>query len=228
MAFVLHALTPNHCFLDVGANVGAYTVLASAVVGAKTISFEPVAGTVESLRNQLRINAISDRVTVMHCGVGAKKEWLRFVNDRDSTNKVAKDNSCANTEKVEIVSLDEAIAGPADRGKCILKIDVEGFEGEVLEGARVLLASSELEAIIIELNESGLEYGYSDNDLHEKITSYGFLAVDCDPFDRRLRVLESFNSVKKNTIYVRNVKEIQERLNQAPRRTIHTAYGRQI
>ncbi|HEX9953226.1 MAG TPA: hypothetical protein VGB53_15755, partial [Rubricoccaceae bacterium] len=42
MAFVLHALRPTDLFVDVGANVGSYTVLAGAAIGARCESFEPV------------------------------------------------------------------------------------------------------------------------------------------------------------------------------------------
>jgi hypothetical protein len=41
MAFVLHLLREGDLFLDIGANVGSYTVLASAVCGARTLAFEP-------------------------------------------------------------------------------------------------------------------------------------------------------------------------------------------
>jgi hypothetical protein len=40
MSFVLHFLRPNDLFVDVGANIGSYTVLASAAVGANCVSFE--------------------------------------------------------------------------------------------------------------------------------------------------------------------------------------------
>src|SRR5262245_43975458 len=42
MAFVLHYLERDDLFVDVGANVGSYTLLASGAVGARTIAFEPV------------------------------------------------------------------------------------------------------------------------------------------------------------------------------------------
>jgi hypothetical protein len=41
MGFLLHLLQADDLFLDIGANVGSYTVLASAVRGARTIAFEP-------------------------------------------------------------------------------------------------------------------------------------------------------------------------------------------
>lgn len=42
MSFVLHGLRPDDLFVDVGANVGSYTVLAGAAVGASCVSFEPI------------------------------------------------------------------------------------------------------------------------------------------------------------------------------------------
>lgn len=45
MAFVLHALRPEDLFLDVGANVGSFTVLAAGAVGAKTVAVEPIPST---------------------------------------------------------------------------------------------------------------------------------------------------------------------------------------
>src|SRR6185437_5282689 len=45
MMFLLHLLRPADLFADVGANVGSYTILASAVAGAGSISFEPLPAT---------------------------------------------------------------------------------------------------------------------------------------------------------------------------------------
>jgi len=69
MAFLVHCLRESHLLLDVGANVGAYTVLSSKVVGAESIAFEPIAETVERLKDQLAINRIVDMVDVRNAGV---------------------------------------------------------------------------------------------------------------------------------------------------------------
>lgn len=42
MALVLHLLRPTDLFIDVGANIGSYTILAGAAVGAKYLSYEPI------------------------------------------------------------------------------------------------------------------------------------------------------------------------------------------
>jgi thymidylate synthase len=45
MAFLLHLLRSEDMFADVGSNIGSYTILASGVVGAKSVAFEPVPST---------------------------------------------------------------------------------------------------------------------------------------------------------------------------------------
>jgi hypothetical protein len=56
MSFVLHFLRPNDLFVDVGANIGSYTVLASAAVGANCISFEPNPEAWEWLCKNINLN----------------------------------------------------------------------------------------------------------------------------------------------------------------------------
>jgi predicted RNA methylase len=60
MALLLHFLRPCDVFVDIGANVGAYSVLASGVVGAKTFAFEPVPQTFACLRDNVRMNDLQD------------------------------------------------------------------------------------------------------------------------------------------------------------------------
>jgi len=57
---------------------------------------------------------------------------------------------------------------------CLLKIDVEGFETEVIHGAGTLLHNQYLKAILIEMNGLAPKFGYDENLVHEKIVQYGF------------------------------------------------------
>ena len=56
MAFCLHLLRSGDLFVDVGANIGSYTVLASKVAGANSITLEPVPQTFERLKRNVNIN----------------------------------------------------------------------------------------------------------------------------------------------------------------------------
>jgi len=62
MAFLLHCLRSEDIFIDVGANVGSYTVLASAAVGAKTIAFEPIESEYNGLMANIELNGIAHLV----------------------------------------------------------------------------------------------------------------------------------------------------------------------
>ena len=91
MAFLLHLLRPGDLFVDVGANIGSYTILASAVCGARSIAIEPDPGTVQSLNRNIEANSIGDRVTVIEAAVGAAAGTVCFTIGQDTTNRVATD-----------------------------------------------------------------------------------------------------------------------------------------
>ena len=60
MGFLLHVLRSEDLFVDVGANVGSYTILACSVVGARGISFEPVPSTYKRLVENMRLNHLDE------------------------------------------------------------------------------------------------------------------------------------------------------------------------
>src|SRR6266404_8257887 len=56
MALVLHLLRPQDLFLDIGANIGSYTILASKLCGAQTIAFEPEPRVARTLEQNIHAN----------------------------------------------------------------------------------------------------------------------------------------------------------------------------
>ncbi len=107
-AFLLHLLRPADVFVDVGANVGVYTVLASGVVGAYTVSIEPIPQTFAKLSVNLRVNDIADRVKSCNVGLGRANGTLRFTKDIDTCNHVVTDSGFDGpTIDVSVRSLDE-------------------------------------------------------------------------------------------------------------------------
>lgn len=223
MGFLLHYLSEEMTFVDVGANAGVYTVLAAKVKRCPSIAFEPIAGTFARLLDQIRLNAIQDRVHAVRKGVGARPGTLRFTTDRDTVNRVT-DLDTANTSVIDVTTLDAEL--PED-GHYVLKIDVEGFEMPVLEGAAQVLASSAVSAIVIELNGSGQAYGVSDADIHRHLLNLGFASVRYDPLTRTLTPADR-PSERGNTIYLRDVEAARQRVGAEPRHRIVSAFGREI
>jgi FkbM family methyltransferase len=146
MRFVLDRLQPGDLFVDVGANVGSYTVLASKVCGARTIAVEPDPFTVRALRRNIEVNAIEDRVHVVEAALGAHAGTVWFTVGRDTMNRIAHEGD-ASTQQVHLKTLDSVLGGEVPT---IIKVDVEGLEAEVFEGATGTLSDPRLRAVITE------------------------------------------------------------------------------
>lgn len=224
MVFLLHALQDDEIFVDVGANVGAFSILAAKVVKSTAIAFEPLPETVERLKDQMQINRLSDMVSVRNNGVGDKNGSLFFTNNNDTINKVSLEGG-DNTTKVDVVTLDDVLE---KNQKYFFKIDVEGYEHNVIEGGKNILSSPNTAAVITELNGSGEEFGRSDDEIHDQLLALNFIAVRYDPQTRTLKKLDSYNKDGGNTIYIKDLNGISSRCKAAPKRVVHTAGGVQI
>jgi len=210
MAYLLHVLSPEDLFVDVGANVGSYTILACAARGARGYCFEPVPATFVRLLDNLRVNDLEDRVIALNIGLSDRNGELQFTSDEDTTNHIVGENeSAAGTIRVQVRPLDEVLE---DQSPSVIKIDVEGFETAVIEGAAKTLASSSLHSVVMELNGSGERYGFDEDRIVEKMKSLGFAAYRYDPFKRELSALAGDRSRTGNTLFVRDPQLVNQRL----------------
>ena len=203
MSFLLHVLRPGDTFVDIGANVGAYTILAAKNAGANVISFEPIPPTFEKLQRNVEANQVMEKVDLRRYGLSDKAGTLRFTMTMDAINHVLREDEVANsadTVEVPVGTLDGLLK---DQRPALIKIDVEGFEWPVLNGAGSILASPALKALIIELNGSGGQYGYSEDKIHEKLLSHGFIPYSYEPFSRQLKVEPGYYG-HNNTIYIKD------------------------
>ena len=213
MSFVLHFLRPEDLFCDVGANVGSYTILASAAIGSRTIAVEPVPATYQHLVDNIQINEVEALVEALNVGIGSEIGELRFTSAFDTTNHVLSGEEVSpGAITIPATTLDQVCR---DRTPGLLKIDVEGFETEVIAGAENLLGRRELAAIIMELNGSGERYGYDEAKLHEVVVGFGFRVCQYDPFTRGLRH-RTGSSTEGNLLYVRDFEYVAERVASAP------------
>lgn len=219
MLFLLHALQPDETFVDIGANIGAYTILASKVARAKSISYEPLPSTVEKLKDQVQINRINDLVSIRNCGVGDTTQELFFTNNNDTINKVSLAGDSEYVTKVQVITLDNELN---EHEKYFFKIDVEGFEYNVIEGGKSILLSDNTSALIIELNGSGEGFGFSNEDIHNKLLNLKFKPVTYDPISRSLSEINGYNKNGGNTIYVKDIDLMNSRCKTAPKRCVHT------
>lgn len=202
MSFVLHYLREGDLFVDVGANVGSYSILAASVQ-ANVYSIEPVPHTFEILRKNVCINTFQAKIQLFNLGVGKEQGTLYFTDNLDTVNHVVK-QGIKNAVPVGATTLDIlCLNGVPD----LIKIDVEGFEGVVLEGSKNILSDPKLNALIVEMNDDNQEYGYNAQDIESMLAGYGFK----DPKSQFLSN-KPLPTTSGNALFVRDFKKVVERV----------------
>ena len=144
MMFPLHFLREGDLFVDVGANIGSYSVLASGVCRSKTLAFEPDPMTAVYLRENVDINSLQHLVTVQQIALGAEAGSVDFTVGLDTVNHVVPVSELdrTDTRSIEQRRLDDVLD---DAKPTMMKLDVEGYEEQVLRGAAHALAAPQLE-----------------------------------------------------------------------------------
>jgi hypothetical protein len=161
------------------------------------------------------LNALSPRVTCVASAAGATAGTLTLAGAAgpDAHAAVAGETGLP----VPVMPLDALLQA---QRVTLLKVDVEGMELPVLEGATALLADDALGAVIVELNGSGWRYGRSDDAVVARLTAAGFCAAAYDPFTRTLTPLPGANPHRGNTIFVRSFHDAAERVRRGPPVTV--------
>jgi FkbM family methyltransferase len=136
------ALRDGGLFVDVGANVGTYTIWA-AELGAEVIALEPAADTFRLLLENVALNGY--QVQAVQAAAGASCGTARFTAGLDAGNSLDPDGPV----ETRLVTIDSLIGGRRVAG---MKVDVEGFEIEVLRGCARALAEHRIGLIQLEWN----------------------------------------------------------------------------
>lgn len=163
--------------IDVGANIGEVSLsFARKYPNASVYGFEPHPTTFEKLKSNQSLNAFKN-LQLLNLGLGAQKGEVFFeerMSGNPGMNRVTSDPE-KSARQIQITTLDSFIEKNQVTTISIIKIDVEGYEHEVLKGA-VQLLTNYRPALFIELDDSNLkEQGSSAPDLIQFIESLGYL-----------------------------------------------------
>lgn len=137
-------LRPGDLFVDVGANIGSYAIWA-ADLGAEVIALEPAQDTFDLLRENIALNDYA--MTAIQAAAGATCGTARFTSGQDTVNRMDPEGSV----EARMVTIDSVIENRTVAG---MKIDVEGFEIEVLRGCERALSEHRIELIQLEWNQA--------------------------------------------------------------------------
>jgi len=154
-------LSPGDVCIDVGAHIGYYTLLASRLVGPRghVYAIEPALTTYAELRRNLELNEVSN-VTALNVAAGAADgRGILYDGPPHNAGQASmqepvnmSDHLKTRSSEVEVLRVVSVIAPEHHSRVRLIKIDVEGFEFEVLRGLEPLLDAGAQPAVLMELH----------------------------------------------------------------------------
>lgn len=168
--------------IDVGGNVGFFSLLFANLAPAGEVHvFEPIRVNASLIRTNAALNAISN-ITVNECAVGAHQGQVTFTVSKDSAYSSIKDTGrlpMAEVVEVPITTIDAYVNLNSLPRVDVLKIDVEGAEEMVINGAANLLSDPKRRprVILLELFDRNLKaFDTSVETIMTKMKTIGYHA----------------------------------------------------
>jgi FkbM family methyltransferase len=201
------ALRPGDIVVDVGANVGVYAAVAARLVGPEgsVLAFEPLPFPREALLELIHRNGFT-QVRVLPFAVGASEGSMELhvtAGASGLTSAYARDNASVPVE-VERTTLDAVVEKSGGPPPKLLKIDVEGFEFEVIKGAARLLTTENAPLVLFESNPELLASSQGTfADLQKWLAVRGYDLFGLTPSGLRAVVANAPYPLSQNTLAAR-------------------------
>jgi FkbM family methyltransferase len=195
LAFLRSMLEPGMTFVDVGANVGLFTVPAARKLGmGKVFACEPSGWTYERLIRNLKLNGIENAVAVRTALGNATHEDRLKLNapGKDGLNTLGKpthpDCEVTGEETVPVTTLDEFAERRGVAKVDAMKVDVEGAELLVFQGGERLLKRADAPLILYEAYGCRSKgFGYNPVELAWLLKKWGFSIFTLNSETGRIR-----------------------------------------
>jgi len=167
--------------LEIGSNIGYYALLGSNLIGksGKVIAFEPNPINFEMLKLNIELNKCSEKFDCYPYGVGSENGELDFymMNKGNTSSFIHRDDSTIKIEeikKIKVVKLDDFF--DKDIKIDYFRMDVEGYELEIIKGMKNILASNNKpQGCFIEVHSALLnQMNSSAKDFVDMMKDYGF------------------------------------------------------
>jgi FkbM family methyltransferase len=163
IAWLRDSLTPGDVFLDIGANVGVFTLFAARRVGdaGHVCAIEPHLPTATQLLRNVALNGLGARVSVLTVAAAAEDGFVPFRYKRFREGSSGSQLGIAGAPEMALssgtelkfaVAVDSLVARGVIRPPTLVKIDVDGIEAPILRGMALLMAGADRpRAILVEM-----------------------------------------------------------------------------
>lgn len=197
-------LRKGDVFIDVGANIGYYSLIASEAVGQETRvhAIEPVPANAQALRETIALNGITN-IEVRQVAAGSHRGVTELHIAAEPVGNSAWASGVPSalrtgTIVVPTISIDEYAETEAISSVRLVKIDVEGFEPEVLAGMKSILSRYDAPAILCEVNPFLLDRrGMDSRRITLTLADHHYLCIH--PNGRKGRFLDAGEPIGRMT-----------------------------
>lgn len=205
-------LQPGDLFIDVGAHIGYFSVLAASLVGetGQVFSFEPITENRKFLEHNIKINSLENVrfiPQVVSNRTGATNFYFNLDNDgghalwdvsKHPFNKKSKNQP--NIRSLQVTRLDDFFSSKDLSRLKMIKIDTEGNEFNVLMGSTDILKRYRIKCIAWEVNRFGLKHmGHSEEGLRNFMYANGYETLAF--LDGYLQVLDPGKYINSDIVF---------------------------
>ncbi|MEQ9443513.1 MAG: FkbM family methyltransferase [Cyclobacteriaceae bacterium] len=180
-------------FLDIGANMGVFSLLAAKQKNARVFAFEPSFRELQRFHHNITINpTIGDKITVFPYGLADREKTQTFylspahhsgMNSVLDLSSITKENTPVQCHFNKISNL---LSVAMLQQVALCKIDVEGYEVEVLRGLEESMPYLNEAVFIVEISPAYLKQaGATKEDIYEFFGRWNFTGSDSPPTDGR-------------------------------------------
>jgi FkbM family methyltransferase len=195
LRFLQTKLKKDETFIDVGANIGLWTLVAASTVGPNghVFSYEPNPATFKKLIANIQGNSLQDRITPIQMAVTQSSGSVLFsCPNEHNLSAICGKSPNARTDVIEVdtVALDSLVGKVPIAG---MKLDTEGFELDCLKGAsRIIQDNSPW--LIVEFNTTLLQSSVlAEWNVYHHLRALGYQAFRYDGPNSAIRLEESFS-----------------------------------
>lgn len=219
--FLRRYLRSADVFIDIGANIGLFTIEAAVKVGkgGHVYAFEPSPRTCHRLQENIRLNRLGNVLTLQMAAADRPgMDKLTVSTDGyDAWSSLGKPIGGESFEVVEVpvVTLDQFVEKNGLGGRiAMIKIDVEGWETSVLKGGSGFLSAPDAPLLQVEFTrEAAMNAGSSCEELFQLILSLGYQLFIYETMHNRLQLVpRNLDWEYENLFAVKDVEKANRRL----------------